>query len=149
MKKNTLKFYLTAVLVLMTSQVSAEDSMPPAQNDNEYSMQDAGLSPERGSHPEQQEMRDGGSKEKMKGAMGKGMMHRQPSVVATSDGGVVVLDGPRLIKYDAQLNLVGEAELKPGKKGPQMKRDGARPAMEAAPATDEPAIELPAVEHPA
>jgi hypothetical protein len=47
---------------------------------------------------------------------GKGMMHQQPTVVATSDGGVVVLQGPKLAKYDAQLNLVGEVELKGGPK---------------------------------
>lgn len=54
-----------------------------------------------------------------KGKSGKmhkmmGMMH-QNSVVATSDGGVVVLSGPRLIKYDASLTLVKEVELPRGK----------------------------------
>lgn len=53
-------------------------------------------------------------KKKMKGMMGG--MHQQPSMIATSDGGVVVLAGPKLMKYDASLNLVGEAELKMGPK---------------------------------
>ena len=57
------------------------------------------------------EMRnDGRGKGKM-----MGMMH-QDSLVATSDGGGVVLQGPRLIKYDKDLNLVKETELPRGKK---------------------------------
>jgi len=56
---------------------------------------------------------------KGKGMMGgKGMMHQQPTVVATSDGGIVVLQGPKLAKYDASLNLVNEVELKGGPKKP-------------------------------
>jgi hypothetical protein len=34
------------------------------------------------------------------------------TVVATSDGGVVVVVGDRIIKYDKNLNLVKEAEIK-------------------------------------
>lgn len=45
-----------------------------------------------------------------------GMMGEWTKVVATSDGGVVVLQGPKLAKYDAQLNLVNEVELKGGPK---------------------------------
>ena len=44
----------------------------------------------------------------------KEMMH--PSMVATPDGGVIVLAGPKLAKYDKDLNLVKEVELKPGPK---------------------------------
>ena len=44
-----------------------------------------------------------------------GMMHND-SLVATSDGGVAVLQGPRLLKYDASLTLVKEVELPKGKK---------------------------------
>lgn len=149
MKKNTFKYYFMAALVLVTAQAWAEESMPKDPNLEEYDMQEAGLSPALESRPEQREMRDGGGMEKMKGGAGKGMMHRQPSVVATSDGGIVILDGPRLLKYDAQLNLIGEAELKPGKKGPQVKRDEQKPMTEEAPMMDEPAVELPAVENPA
>lgn len=44
-----------------------------------------------------------------------GMMNK-PTMLATSDGGVVILEGHRLIKYDASLTLVKEAELPKGKK---------------------------------
>jgi hypothetical protein len=43
------------------------------------------------------------------------MMHQPPSLLATSDGGVVVMAGPRLIKYDKDLTLVNEVELPRGK----------------------------------
>ncbi len=46
--------------------------------------------------------------------MGKGMGH-QASVTALLDGGIVILEGPRLIKYDKDLNFVKEVELKRGK----------------------------------
>lgn len=45
---------------------------------------------------------------------GKGMMHQQPTMIATSDGGVVVLAGGKLSKYDGLLNLVKEVEIKRG-----------------------------------
>ena len=55
----------------------------------------------------------------MGGGQGKGkmmgMMHKD-SMIATSDGGVIVMSGPRLIKYDSALNLVKEVELPKGKK---------------------------------
>ncbi len=51
---------------------------------------------------------------KMNPMMMKGMMQKD-SLVATSDGGVVVLSGPRLLKYDANLTLVKEVELPKGK----------------------------------
>ena len=57
---------------------------------------------------------NGNGKGKM---MGMGMMQRD-SVVATSDGGVVLMQGPRLIKYDKDLNLVKEVEIPRGKKPP-------------------------------
>ena len=54
------------------------------------------------------------------GMMGGGMMGMCPmmksmmerSVVATSDGGVVVVTGNKLIKYDKDLNVIKEVELK-------------------------------------
>ena len=69
---------------------------------------------------------------------GKGMMHQQPTVVATSDGGVVVLQGPKLAKYDADLNLVNEVELKGGpKKAPApMTEEDVAAALGQAPAGD-------------
>ena len=36
----------------------------------------------------------------------------QKQMVSTNDGGVIVLTGNRLLKYDKDLNLVKEAELK-------------------------------------
>ena len=41
-----------------------------------------------------------------------GMMMK--SVVATSDGGVVVVAGHKITKYDKDLNLVKEVEMKKG-----------------------------------
>ena len=48
------------------------------------------------------------------GKMNPMMMHKD-SIIATSDGGVVVLSGPRLIKYDKDLTLVKEVEMPKGK----------------------------------
>ncbi len=48
---------------------------------------------------------------KMMGMMGMcSMMH--PTIVATSDGGVVILIGNKLTKYDKNLNVVKEVEIK-------------------------------------
>jgi len=43
---------------------------------------------------------------------GKMGMMMQKQMVATSDGGVIVLAGNKLYKYDKDLNLVKEAEIK-------------------------------------
>ena len=40
------------------------------------------------------------------------MTRMQKQMVATADGGVIVLSGNKLLKYDKDLNLVKEAELK-------------------------------------
>ena len=53
------------------------------------------------------------------GMMGKGKMGgmgMHPTVVATSDGGVVVLMGNKLAKYDSSLTLIKEVEMKGGPK---------------------------------
>lgn len=51
-----------------------------------------------------------------KGMMGKGMMGHgmtgKGDIVATQDGGVIVMMGGKLYKYDKDLNLVKEAEVK-------------------------------------
>jgi hypothetical protein len=70
------------------------------------------------------------------GMMGKGMMDgkmmgmcpmmksmMERSVVATSDGGVIVVMGNKLTKYDKDLNVVKEVELK-------MDMDGMQKMME-------------------
>ena len=54
--------------------------------------------------------RTGGKGMEMMGMM-KGGMHSQ-SMVASNDGGVFVLSGGKLMKYDSMLNLVQEIELK-------------------------------------
>jgi len=46
----------------------------------------------------------------MHGMMMKGMMEK--TIIATADGGVFVLVGNKLIKYDKNLNLVKEIEIK-------------------------------------
>lgn len=46
----------------------------------------------------------------MPGIMMKGMMEK--SIIATTDGGVIVLTGNKLMKYDEDLNLVKEVEIK-------------------------------------
>ena len=52
------------------------------------------------------------SKGSMHGMMMKGMMGT--SLVATSEGGGVVLEGHTLIKYDKQLNVVKTADISDG-----------------------------------
>jgi len=52
----------------------------------------------------------------MMGGKGKMMGMQNDSMVATSDGGIVLKHGPRLIKYDKDLNLVKEVELPRPKK---------------------------------
>ena len=46
----------------------------------------------------------------MHGMMMKGMMEK--SMIATSDGGVIISVGNKLMKYDKSLNLVKEVEIK-------------------------------------
>jgi len=43
---------------------------------------------------------------------GMGAMMAKTQMVATDEGGVIVLAGNKLMKYDADLNLVKEAEVK-------------------------------------
>ena len=72
----------------------------------------------------------------MMGMMGKGMMDgkmmgmcpmmksmMERSVVATSDGGVVVVMGNKLTKYDKELNVTKEVELKMDMEGMQKMMD--------------------------
>jgi len=70
----------------------------------------------------------------MQGMMGKGQMMAMcpmhgmmmgsmmaKSVAATGDGGIVVMAGNKLIKYDKDLNLVKEVEVKMDMEGMQKK----------------------------
>jgi hypothetical protein len=70
-----------------------------------------------------------------KGKMMGHMMMR--SVVATTDGGVVVLSGHKMTKYDSDLNVVKEVELKmdkPPMKGNRKPEDAGR--MDETPSAD-------------
>jgi hypothetical protein len=85
---------LTAMLVLFLSVVFAQEK---AQNKTET----------------QSAMQMSGMKESGmmgKGMMDKGMMDRK--IVSTRDGGVVIWIGNKLFKYDKDLKLVKETELK-------------------------------------
>lgn len=53
-------------------------------------------------------------RERMGGMIMQMMGQMQKQMVATSDGGFVVLVSNKLLKYDKDLNLVKEAELKTG-----------------------------------
>ena len=44
--------------------------------------------------------------------MNKSMMMGERKLVATQDGGAILIIGNKLIKYDAQMNIVKEVEIK-------------------------------------
>lgn len=92
--------------------------------------QDAETDTDTGASVMEQEegVMDMGQMGKMKGKMKGKMMHRkkdmgrdkmammmkpmmQKQIVATKDGGVVVLSGNRLLKYDKNLNLKSETQI--------------------------------------
>ena len=54
------------------------------------------------------------NKERMGGMIMQMMGTIQKQMVATNDGGVIVMTGNKLLKYDKDLNLVKEVELKTG-----------------------------------
>jgi hypothetical protein len=58
-----------------------------------------------------EKMEHHGMHEKMMGMMKMGMMEK-PQMVASNDGGVIILAGHKLYKYDKNLNLVKEVDLK-------------------------------------
>ena len=51
-----------------------------------------------------------------KEGMGKGMMNK-PIMVSSDGGGVIILSGNKLQKYDSKLNLVKEVEVKVEEQG--------------------------------
>ena len=70
------------------------------------------------------------------GKMGCLMMSKA-QMVATDEGGVIVLVGPKLMKYDADLNLIKEVEIKmpmPPMSGKQCPMMGKMMEKTAAPA---------------
>lgn len=97
MKKITALILVSSLLIPVSVPVFAQD------------MQDEGNAPQMA----EQGMQDGGMK---RGGKHRMMGGGKETVVATSDGGVVILAGPKLIKYDKDLNLVKEVEIKKGKK---------------------------------
>ena len=108
MKSQRMLFVLMALCAggIFLSATSA--AMPPKGEPGDDSMM-----------PPKEMMEHAGMMGKHHGMMGqrppmcpmmKGMMEKK--VVATSDGGVVVLVGNKLVKYDKDLNLVKEVEIK-------------------------------------
>lgn len=104
--KKTQVLYLTAVLVLTVSGLALAQMEKDKMGDKGMGMMGSGM------------MKDDmmgkggmmGGKEMMMHGMMMKMMEK--SVVATSDGGVIVMTANKLIKYDKDLNLVKEVELK-------------------------------------
>ena len=66
----------------------------------------------------------GDSKGSMMGMHGMMMKMMDRNVVATSDGGIVIVTGNKLTKYDKSLNVVKEVELKMDMEGMQKMMDG-------------------------
>jgi hypothetical protein len=111
--KKRIGMITTAILILFLSFVFAEDKV---QNKNEA--QPAAQTPEM---KESGMMGQGMMGQGMmgQGMMGQGMMGQgmmgsmmDKKIVATQDGGIVVWAGNKLIKYDKDLKLVKEVELK-------------------------------------
>lgn len=104
------KWILVLALAISSSSLGFAEEMqemgnePPPQNQMEQSMQNPGMM----GGP-------GGGQGRGHKMMGMGMMQRD-TLIATSDGGIVLQSGPRLIKYDKDLNLVKEVEIPRGKK---------------------------------
>ena len=66
-------------------------------------------------------MKDGGMGKENMMMGGKMMMHARmnKSIVATSDGGIVVMSGNKLTKYDKNLKVIKEVELATDMEGMQ------------------------------
>ena len=91
------------VLTLFCSLVLAEDKKESTMGKE---MTPGGMTGRHGMMEHKQKMEP----EHKRGMMMQSMMSK--SLVATSDGGVVVMVGNKLLKYDKNLNLVKEAEIK-------------------------------------
>ena len=109
MKKNVL-IMTWIVLIAGINLVSAEEIKGGMKGnmmgDSKRLMMDKGI--------KGKDMMDG---KMMMCPMMKSMMDR--NVVATSDGGIVIVAGNKLTKYDKDLNVVKEVELKMDMKGMQ------------------------------
>ncbi|MBN2035506.1 MAG: hypothetical protein JW768_02070 [Chitinispirillaceae bacterium] len=62
------------------------------------------------------------------GDQGEGCLDVKKMIAPSSDGGVFVLVGDRLLKYDAKLNLQKEIEIKTGEEAKNVKQG--KPAAE-------------------
>ena len=129
-----MKKALTIFIVLFSSLCTfalAEDHGALQPDEQQSDMPMSGM---------QQDGGQGDRQEMMGGKMGrKGPMHgMHPTVVATSDGGVVVLMGNKLTKFDSALGLVKEVEMKGGPKPmnekPQQDQQSDQPPTASAPA---------------
>ena len=107
--KKTQVLVLAAVLALTISQLTLAQ-----MNKDQEMMGDKGMGMMggRGMGMMKGDMDKGGMMGgKMMGMMGMGSM-MQKQIVATGDGGIIVAVGNKLIKYDKDLNVVKEVELK-------------------------------------
>ncbi len=108
---------------------------------------DLGMNAETQETPQQQDgPRDHqeGDKRKMSGKKMMGGMMQQSSMVASSDGGVIVLSGHKLTKYDANLKVVKEIELKGGPSPDKMQDKMHWKQMPESGASENPPAEAPA-----
>ena len=104
MKKSALISVLFCVGVLAGTFVFAEEqdeAQPQERRGEEMRMDGEGMS--SGRHM--------GMKGDHKG-MGMKGMHGPSSMVALADGSIVVLSGNKLVKYDSDLTLIKEVEIK-------------------------------------
>jgi hypothetical protein len=95
-------------------------------------------------------MDDKGMPKKDHGMKGCPMMKHMmgPMVIPTSDGGVVVVTGNKMTKYDQDLDMIGQAEIKMMDKMADEPQAAAavEPAAESAAATEPAAVAEPAAE---
>jgi hypothetical protein len=90
-------FYCLPVILIFAGKLNAQENAPSQAGTMHHSMM---------SQDEKQSGRGGMGMGRMAGMM----MHS--SMVAASDGGVIVLAGNKLMKYDRDLNLVKEVVIK-------------------------------------
>ena len=79
---------------------------------------------------QQANMPQGGAGEMMGGMSCGGCAAMHAAVAATSDGGVIVAAGGKLIKYDAALKKVTEVDIDADWAGPQQKMPQNCPMMQ-------------------
>lgn len=127
MKRNTVFFIVVFVGVCSLAFAEEQDMQGP-----DATRADTQQNVSQGDHQGMM----GQNRMNMKG--GPMMMGMRPSVTPTSDGGVVVLMGNKLAKYDSSLTLVNEVELKGGPKPRSKRSDEQQMAMPSPPPREEP-----------